>query len=579
MATAIGDLVVRFGGQTRGFDRAAGRVQGGLRRITSAMSRLPGIGMFLTGTGLVAGLGMATRAAKIQEDAERKLAAVIRATGGAAGFSAKELNTFAAQLQRVTNYGDEATISAMAVLATFKQIKGDQFKAATRAAQDMATVMGTSLQSAIMQIGKAMNDPATGLTMLTRVGITFTEQQKEQIKTLQEANDMMGAQRVILAELESQFGGAAKALADPMVQFKNALGDVTEKIGQKLLPYLRAMADDMTRVAENAQKAGQQTSKWGSVTEFWVGGTLDLLDATYQGWLFIKTGITATIAAMAEGVAKVWELMAAVPGAGKTLKDQAKEIREIADSWWSSTREYAEAAREAFLDKTPSERAEQMARRMAKQAENAKRFAEGAADAMGEMADKLEATEELVDIDTTAVDRISEMQDRIFQLQTGASGAWLEIRKLGQLEGVDFAKWSQMVELQARLDDLGKAAQLKERFADPAEKMREQFADIERLFKSGAIGAGTRARALADLEKQIAGAEPTADRPRRFGAAMEKGRAETIHTILAAQAGSDTEGKQQVRELKSSNQKLQALLEEIRGIRNDDPEVVSFPGG
>jgi hypothetical protein len=32
--------------------------------------------------------------------------------------------------------------------------------------------------------------------------VTFTEQQKEQIKALQESGDMMGAQKIVLAELE-----------------------------------------------------------------------------------------------------------------------------------------------------------------------------------------------------------------------------------------------------------------------------------------------------------------------------------------------------------------------------------------
>ena len=84
-----------------------------------------------------------------QEAAEAKLEAVVRATGEAAGFSADEMKAYAGELQLVSTYGDEVTISALAILATFKNINGENFKSATVAAQDMATVMGTDLNSAI----------------------------------------------------------------------------------------------------------------------------------------------------------------------------------------------------------------------------------------------------------------------------------------------------------------------------------------------------------------------------------------------------------------------------------------------
>jgi hypothetical protein len=100
---------------------------------------------------------------------------------------------------------------------------------------DMATVMGTDLNSNILQIGKALNDPIKGITALNRAGVQFTDQQKDQIAALQESGRTMEAQKMILAELESQFGGAAEAMAKDfnggLIQAGNAMGDLKEEMG------------------------------------------------------------------------------------------------------------------------------------------------------------------------------------------------------------------------------------------------------------------------------------------------------------------------------------------------------------
>jgi hypothetical protein len=191
-------------------------------------------------------------AAREQVQAEKKLAAVIKATGGAAGVSAKEIQKLAGELQQVTNFGDEVTISAAAVLATFKNIKGDAFREALVAAQDMSSVMGTDMQSSITQIGKALNDPIAGMTALSRAGVTFSTQQKEQVRLLQESGNIVAAQAIVLKELQSQFGGASEAMADPWIQLSNKLGDVKEVFGQitldlttQLLPAINDVLDAM----------------------------------------------------------------------------------------------------------------------------------------------------------------------------------------------------------------------------------------------------------------------------------------------------------------------------------------------
>lgn len=233
------------------------------------------------GYGLYRFLRTATRLALEQEQAERKLAAVLRATGGAAGYSAEELRKFASDLQNVTNYGDETTIAMMSVLATFKEIQGPMFKRAVKAVLDMSTVFGTELRMGAIQVGKALQMPIQGMTALTRAGVTFTDQQKEQVKLFVETGRLAEAQTLILVEMEGQFKGMAEALADPMIQFKNALGDVGEVLGTQLLPFLRVLANEAKAGLGGLQVEadGATRSMGGAANEFGIFGAAVLSSA------------------------------------------------------------------------------------------------------------------------------------------------------------------------------------------------------------------------------------------------------------------------------------------------------------
>lgn len=193
-----------------------------------------------------------------QAAAEAQLAAAIKSTGGAAGLTAKELKQLASELQNTTNFGDEATIGAESLLLTFTRVGKEVFPRALKSILDVSVAMKQDLKSSAVQVGKALNDPIKGLGMLSRVGIQFTEQQKEQIKTLTESGDLIGAQTVILAELERQFGGSAEAAREADGGFQaaaNAVGDLKERIGEGLLPATSQYNDIVIEAAEGWIKA------------------------------------------------------------------------------------------------------------------------------------------------------------------------------------------------------------------------------------------------------------------------------------------------------------------------------------
>lgn len=252
-------------------DKASGKIRDVNKSMKNMGSTSQGLGAKLSAmkggllgvTAALAGVSLATKKvinlAAQQEQAEVRLASVVKATGGAAGLSAKELFKMASAFQTATGMGDELVMEGQAILLTFKNIREDAFERTMSTALDMSAVLGTDLKGSAMQLGKALNDPKAGLTMLTRVGITFTAAQKEVVIALQETGDVAGAQAVILEELESQMGGAAAAMGDTlagsMEKAGGAMGDLGEQIGFLLSPAVRELSDRVVILAENTGKS------------------------------------------------------------------------------------------------------------------------------------------------------------------------------------------------------------------------------------------------------------------------------------------------------------------------------------
>jgi hypothetical protein len=198
-----------------------------------------------------------------QEDAIAKMESVLRSTGGVAGVTSKHITDLASSLQETTTFADEVTVNGAALLLTFKQVRNefgagnDVFDRTIKAGQDMSMVLGKDLNSSMMMLGKALNDPEKGLSKLSRAGVQFTREQEHQIKVLARSGDVLGAQKIMLAELESQFGGAAEAMAKTaggrLKAAMNQLGEAGEAIGAEIAPVLATVA---TSVANLVKKFG-----------------------------------------------------------------------------------------------------------------------------------------------------------------------------------------------------------------------------------------------------------------------------------------------------------------------------------
>lgn len=188
------------------------------------------------------------------EQAQAKLNAVLKATGGAAGLSASQLTDLATSLQKVTTYGDEAILGAETLLLTFRNIGGDIIPRATEAVLDLASTLGGDLNGAAIQLGKALNDPIAGVSALGRAGVTFSASQKEMIKNLVEGGEGAKAQALILKELENQLGGTARAargtLGGALSALEEAFGDLFESTGPEADKLRRAVEQLIDKISE-----------------------------------------------------------------------------------------------------------------------------------------------------------------------------------------------------------------------------------------------------------------------------------------------------------------------------------------
>ena len=195
-----------------------------------------------------------------------KVKQIIKSTGGAAGVTATEMEALANKMQILTGVTNTEIIKAESIMLTFTQIGKEVLPDAMMALANMAEVTGGDMVGAATRLGIALNNPITGATRLARNGVILTETQKESIKTFMEQNDIVSAQKVLLDELQVEYGGVAEAIGNSLpgkidkataawADFKRLLGESiieTNTFGDTL--------DSVTKVSESS--ALSQTADW-----------------------------------------------------------------------------------------------------------------------------------------------------------------------------------------------------------------------------------------------------------------------------------------------------------------------------
>lgn len=312
------------------FDRTSTRA--GSRFSQSWRTGIGEVGRSITGLVAGAGLGMFFRGA-ISEAEEaravmRQTAAVIESTGGVAGITADHLAGLSGELSNLAAVDDEVIQQGGNLLLTFRNVRaeGGIFDDALASALDMSAALGTDLQPNVMALGRALNDPIAGISRLTRMGVTFTDQQKEQIAAMVAFGDTAGAQRIILDELAAEFGGAAEANATASERMSVAWGNVQEAIGTLLLPAFSAASDAMAGVSAWFTDLDQGTQGL-------VAGVAALTVAFAAMWATFGAPVTLAVAGIAAIAAEYYWLYTNV-----------EQVRAGVNAVWQAIQVFAASA-------------------------------------------------------------------------------------------------------------------------------------------------------------------------------------------------------------------------------------------
>jgi hypothetical protein len=236
----------------------------GLRQANAQFAKLQGSVGSLGRNFAVAGAAIAAAGAVIAKNAQSlarieainaQTAQTIRSMGNASKISASEVETLAGSLESLTAVEAESIQEGANLLLTFGNIRNemgagnDIFTQTTKIMVDMGVALKKGPVATATMLGKALNDPIKGMTALTRVGVSFTKQQIEQVKALQNSGDLMGAQKLILAELQNQYGGSgaafAKTFTGQLELMGHELGTIGEEATMAVMPALQDMVKEL----------------------------------------------------------------------------------------------------------------------------------------------------------------------------------------------------------------------------------------------------------------------------------------------------------------------------------------------
>ena len=234
-------------------------------------------------TAAVKGLGDLVEAGEKASTSNARLEQVMRSMGHTTDDAAQAQLAYADELARTTGVDQNVIKLTQAKLATFKSLSSEVglqegiFKRATNAAVDLAATGFGTAESNAAQLGKALQDPVKGLTSLAKAGVTFTDQQKDQIKALVQSGKTLDAQKVVLAAIESQVGGVAEATANASDKYNVAVSQMQEAIGQRLLPAF----ENLTQAGINLTDAiSDNSSSFGTAIDLATGLSAALNDLT-----------------------------------------------------------------------------------------------------------------------------------------------------------------------------------------------------------------------------------------------------------------------------------------------------------
>ena len=333
--------------------RAGLRVGKSLGGIKSKLMGMIGLAAAAFSVGAVVQFGKSClEASASQTEAETKLETIMKKRMGSTDKQIQKIKDLTSAQQKQGVIGDEVQLAGAQQLATFMK-QEDSLSTLIPAMNNLAAqqkgVNATSgdMVSIANLMGKAMNG---NVGALKRVGITFTDSQAKVMKYGTEEEKAAMLAEIITDNVGNMNSKLAETDAGKIQQAKNALGDMKEEIGAKLLPVLAELAEKLlpiidaiskfledagnpdTEIGATFQDLSDFVTQCGTVLQQFngtLGGTKGGINGLKVAMTLLKIPIAVVTAGMAGFMGVVKFCKGVVTGMANTIKTFGQGFKEL----------------------------------------------------------------------------------------------------------------------------------------------------------------------------------------------------------------------------------------------------------
>jgi len=243
----------RFTADFSQWKTAVAAAQGDVEQLQIATEKItPAVGLLAADVGRqirsigteITGLAKDYVAAYAEEEAAtQKLIASLTAQGSATTSVISQYQEMADQFQKTTTFSGEAVTRAQAIFTTIGKVGPEQMQLAVDAAANLATFMGTDLETAATTMSKAFSSGGESLGKLKQViGDTVPEAASfEEIIT------------ALADKLGGQTAAAAQTTTGQMKILQNQFGEINETVGKLIVQGLTPLLNFFTSLPEPLQ--------------------------------------------------------------------------------------------------------------------------------------------------------------------------------------------------------------------------------------------------------------------------------------------------------------------------------------
>lgn len=266
-------LLVKARGDTKPATKAMRDLKRSSRNLQKAIGvdfgNIARMSAFALGAGLAASVKVGVDEMREAKVVSAQLTTALRNNGKNAGVTRAEIDKLADSLSYKAAIDDELVASAAAQTLAFRNVRNeagkgnDIFTRLATVSVDFAAT-GKDLVTSQKKFALALNDPTKASRVLRSVGISLTKAQQDQIKTMTESGDTLGAQRFILAELEKRYAGVAAQVGNqrPFERlqntFRNLMATLVSGTGAGFGPFLNQLSASIRRMDEFFKSARGQ---------------------------------------------------------------------------------------------------------------------------------------------------------------------------------------------------------------------------------------------------------------------------------------------------------------------------------